>query len=231
MLRGTCCGSVGDEWRATTIWFPTRNWIFLFTDASQKLCCQQYPVRLVRTLCPGLNLLHTSLRPLSKSWICGVLSSRRLYFTMWYWEICFFYCTHCSFYSTQVCCVWCYNVLGNSVNREQPIFKKNFGLKIWWWLIFQFCTLIRCCVVWRQSCFPASHEGRRFRWVVSFSHWPPFLWRKHPLIIRLGGPHPVMGFWGRSYYLLLPASSHDCSLVKFVPLSLYRLRCSFCCTT
>ena len=116
-LCGTCCGSVGDEWRTTTIWFPTHNWIFLFTDASQKLCCPQYPVRLVWTLCPGLNLLHTSLRPLSKSWICGVLYSRRLYFTVWYWEICFFYCAHCSGYSNHVCCVWCYNVLGNSVNR------------------------------------------------------------------------------------------------------------------
>jgi len=105
-------------WWRVTIWLPTRNRIFLFTDPLQNICCPQYPVLLIWTLCPGLNQLHTSLRPLANSWMRGVLSSRWLYFTVWYWEIFFFsYCSDWSGYSNQVGCVWCYNVPGNSVNR------------------------------------------------------------------------------------------------------------------
>jgi hypothetical protein len=59
-LRGTCCDSVGDEWRTFTIWFTTRNWIFLLTDASQKLWCPQYLVRLVWTLSSGNPVVHVT---------------------------------------------------------------------------------------------------------------------------------------------------------------------------
>jgi hypothetical protein len=41
---------------------------------------------------------------------------------VWYWEICLSYCAHCNGYWNQVCCVWCYKVLGSSVNRGTASF-------------------------------------------------------------------------------------------------------------
>jgi hypothetical protein len=88
VICGTCCDSVGDEsqddWTGHDLVPDTRLNFY-----RQKVCSPHCPIRLAWTLCPELNQLHTSIRTLSKPWMRGVLSSRRLYFTVWYWEVCF----------------------------------------------------------------------------------------------------------------------------------------------